>query len=104
MATRDYALRVSKSFINECIANGINFYKVFMFGSAARDEMHAGSDIDLILVSDQFNENVFDNLKLYSKINVKYPNIETHPFPKTYFLQGDDFLSQIKNECIEITN
>lgn len=96
------AALTAKLFIDECMSNGITFYKVFIFGSAARNDMHPGSDIDLILVSEQFSENVFDNLKLYSRINIKYPNIETHPYPKNYFLVGDDFLSAIKDECIEI--
>ncbi|RLD91197.1 MAG: hypothetical protein DRJ13_17595 [Bacteroidetes bacterium] len=29
------------------------------------------SDIDLLLISDQFGDNIFDNLKLYSRINIK---------------------------------
>jgi len=82
--------------------NGLNFYKVFIFGSVAKNMMHEWSDIDLVLVSDQFGENVFDNLKLYSKINIKYPTIETHPYPTNYFRTGDDFINEIIKESIEI--
>jgi len=29
----------------------------------------------MILTTNQFSDNIFDNLKLYSKINIKYPSI-----------------------------
>ena len=60
------------------------------------------SVIDLLLISDQFNENVFDNLKLYSKINIKYPLIETHPYPTKYYYEGDAFIKEISKDGIEI--
>ena len=61
------------------------------------------SDIDLLLVSDQFGNNVFENLKLYSMINIKYPIIETHPYPTKYFKDGDRFIDEIVKDSIEIT-
>ena len=61
-----------------------------------------GSDIDLLLISDQFTDNVFENLKLYSKINIKYPIIETHPYPTKYYYQEDDFINEISKDSIEI--
>jgi hypothetical protein len=66
--------------------------------------MHEWSDIDLLLISDQFNDNVFDNLKLYSKININYPIIVTHPYPTDYFLSGDSFINEAVKESIEILN
>ncbi|MCK4662268.1 MAG: nucleotidyltransferase domain-containing protein [Bacteroidales bacterium] len=102
MVNRETAINTAKLFINECRNNGLNFYKVLLFGSAAKNQTHEYSDIDLLLISDRFNENIFDNLKLYSKINIKYPLIETHPYPKKYYLQGDDFINKIKKEGIEI--
>lgn len=102
MVTRELAINTAKSFVHDCNLNGLNFYKVFIFGSVAKNMMHEWSDIDLVLVSDQFGENVFENLKLYSKINIKYPTIETHPYPTNYFRTGDDFINEIIKESIEI--
>lgn len=102
MVTRENAIKKAKSFINDCQSNGLIFQKVFLFGSAAKDMTHEWSDIDLLLISDQFNENVFDNLKLYSKINLKYPEIETHPYPSSYYSAGDAFINKISKEGIEI--
>ena len=103
MVTQESAIKIAEQFIQDCRSHGLNFYKVLLFGSVARNQFHEWSDIDLLLISDQFNENIFDNLKLYSKINIKYPLIETHPYPTSYFLKGDDFIKQISKDCIEIS-
>ncbi len=72
MVTKENAINIAKSFVNDCENDGINFYKVLLFGSFAKNQTHEWSDIDLLLISEQFNENIFDNLKLYSKINIKF--------------------------------
>lgn len=102
MVTRETAIDTVKSFLMDCKLNGLTFYKVFIFGSFAKGNMHEWSDIDLLLISDQFSENVFDNLKMYSKINIKYPIIETHPYPTNYYKNGDSFIEQVTRESIEL--
>ena len=102
MVTREIAVSTAQSFVNDCKLNGLTFYKVLLFGSIATNKQHEWSDIDLLLVSDQFGDNVFDNLKLYSKVNIKYPIIETHPYSTTYYKSGDSFVSEISKDSIEI--
>lgn len=102
MVTREIAIKTAKSFISDCQLIGLTFHKVLLFGSAAKGSTHEWSDIDLLLVSDQFGDNIFDNLKLYSRINIKYPIIETHPYPTRYFYEGDPFLKEISRESVEI--
>jgi len=102
MVTRELAIETAKSFVSDCKHNGLLFYKILLFGSVAKGNIHEWSDIDLLLVSDQFNDNVFDNLKLYSKINIRYPLIETHPYPTEYFKEGDGFIEEIMKDSIEI--
>lgn len=102
MVTREIAINTAKSFVRDCKSNGLTFYKVFLFGSVAKGNMHEWSDIDLLLISDQFNDNVFDNLKLYSKVNIKYPIIETHPYATDHFKDGDSFINEVISESIEI--
>ncbi|HSV89239.1 MAG TPA: nucleotidyltransferase domain-containing protein [Bacteroidales bacterium] len=102
MVTRESAINTARLFIKDCQSIGLTFHKVFLFGSAAKNMTHEWSDIDLLLISDQFSDNVFENLKLYSKINIKYPVIETHPYPIKYYYEGDDFIKEICKEGIEI--
>ena len=102
MVTRKIAIKTAQAFINDCNEAGLYFYKVLLFGSVAAGNIHEWSDIDLLLISDKFNENLFDNLKLYSKINIKYPSIETHPYPTKHYLQKDEFIERIRKHSIEI--
>ena len=102
MVTRETAIKIAKSFVSDCQLSGLTFHKVVLFGSAAKGLTHEWSDIDLLLISDQFGDNIFDNLKLYSKINIKYPIVETHPYPTKYYYEGDAFINEISKESIEI--
>jgi predicted nucleotidyltransferase len=102
MVTREIAINTAKSFVRDCKMAGLTFYKVIIFGSVANNKLHEWSDIDLLLISDQFGDNVFENLKLYSKINIKYPSIETHPYPTKYYEDGDSFIDEVIKDSIEI--
>jgi predicted nucleotidyltransferase len=102
MVTRETAINTAKSFVSDCQLNGLSFHKVLLFGSAATGLTHEWSDIDLLLISDQFGDNIFDNLKLYSRINIKYPIIETHPYATRYFYEGNPFINEIRKESVEI--
>ncbi|KAF0153492.1 MAG: hypothetical protein FD143_24 [Ignavibacteria bacterium] len=102
MVDRETAINTAKLFVKECGLYGLKFYKVFLFGSYAKNNSHEWSDIDLLLISDQFTENIFDNLKLFSKINIRFPIIEAHPYSTSYYLSGDDFLNKIEKESILI--
>lgn len=102
MLTKDSAIETAKLFVNDCRASGLIFHKVLLFGSAAKNTTHEWSDIDLLLISDQFSDNIFENIKLYAKVNIKYPIIETHPYPTKYYYEGDDFIQEIIKEGVEI--
>lgn len=102
MVTRDAAISEAESFIDECKRIGLSFKKVLLFGSYAEDKAHEWSDIDLLLISDQFTGNIFDDLKLFSKINIKYPQIEAHPYSYRHFIEGNYFINEISKSGIVI--
>ena len=102
MAPREIAIKTATDFVNECRSKGLSFYRVFLFGSYAKENAYEYSDIDLLLISDQFTDNIFENLKLFSKINIKYPMIEAHPYSTSKYLSGDDFINEIEKESIII--
>jgi predicted nucleotidyltransferase len=102
MVTQQTAIETAHSFVRDCKAIGLTFDKVLLFGSYANGLPHEGSDIDLALISDRFTDDLFENLRQYAKINIRYPLIETHPFSFQQFAEGDEFLNQITKQGIEI--
>ncbi len=102
MVDRKTAIKTVKSFIADCMQNGLTFDKVLIFGSIANGEIHSWSDIDLMLFSNQFSDNIFENLKLYSKINIRYPIIETHPYHTKYLYSQDPFIEKMSKNSIEV--
>ncbi|MFM8912594.1 MAG: nucleotidyltransferase domain-containing protein [Flammeovirgaceae bacterium] len=102
MVTQQAAINIAQAFVKECKAIGLTFDKVMLFGSFAKGVAHEGSDIDLLLVSKKFTDDVFANLKHYNKVNIKYPSIETHPYSYQQFMEGDEFIVHIAKVGIEI--
>ena len=102
MDTQKTAINIARSFIQDCKAIGITFDKVLLFGSYARDTAHENSDIDLLLISQNFSDDLLDNLRSYAKVNIKYPIVETHPYSLKEFNESDEFIANIKREGIEI--
>ena len=103
MVTQQTAINTVRAFVQDCNAIGLSFDKVLLFGSYARNTAHEGSDIDLLLISKKFKDDIFANLKQYAKINIRYPLVETHPYSFEQFVEGDEFIAQVIKECIEIS-
>jgi predicted nucleotidyltransferase len=102
MATKQTAINTARAFVKECKEIGITFEKVLLFGSYAKGTAREDSDIDLLLISKKFSDDVFANIKHYSKVNIRYPLVETHPYSYNRFVEGDEFLQQIAKEGINI--
>jgi predicted nucleotidyltransferase len=84
-------------FVNEIILNGVPIDKAILFGSYANNNYDINSDIDVALVSPNFNGFGFEDRKFFSKINIKkeFVDIETKTFPTAYFEKGDPFIKEI---------
>lgn len=102
MLTRDVAVQLVKDFVKACEEQRIFFTKVILFGSTAQDTATQDSDIDVLLVSDQFEMNQWKNAGLIARINKKFSLIEAHTYPTAYFLKGDPFINEAKSTGIEI--
>ncbi len=102
MLTKEIAIAKAKEFIVDCRAHNIVFKNVILFGSALRDDTSAYSDIDLLLVSDSFGYDKWENAKLIAPVNKHFSIIDAHTFPTEYFLQGDPLINEIKKTGIEI--
>jgi predicted nucleotidyltransferase len=102
MLSRDDTINIVKDFITDCKTNNITFRNVVLFGSSVKNTRTDYSDIDLLLVSDQFGYDRWRNAGLIASINKKYNLIEAHTYPTTYFLEGDPFIEEVLNTGISI--
>ena len=106
MLTRSDAIALVKSFTDELLASGIPLDRVILFGSYSRNAQNEYSDIDVVLVSDLFTGFGFEDLKHFSRINIRreFLSIETKTYSSQYFEQGDPFITEIFRSGIELYN
>ena len=84
---------------------GLNIQKAFLYGSFARNDARADSDIDIMLVSENFDSN---NIKVKAKAwqLTRKIDLRIEPFTIGYkrFFSDDDsaLVDQVKKEGIEI--
>jgi predicted nucleotidyltransferase len=77
--------------------------EAYVFGSYAQGRQNEWSDIDLALVSDQFEGNFFnDRSKLSSYVVRTDSDIETHPFRTEDFNAGNPFVEEILRTGVRI--
>ena len=70
-----------KEFLRLLDENGVTVSEAYLFGSAARGEFTENSDIDLAVVSREFEGILFHDVKKISKYRRKVDlRLEIHPF------------------------
>src|ERR1700689_4397787 len=97
MLTKKSAIKLVTDFAGEVKKNGTPLRKVILFGSYAHNKQHKWSDIDVALVSDQFTDFGFEDMKSFISILVKDPYYVIQPktYSTTYFKKGDAFIDEI---------
>ncbi len=78
--------------------------QVILFGSYAKNNQREGSDIDVVLVADEFEGlNILDR-KFYKTIKIKpeYMLFQIQTYQTDYFEKGDAFIDEIKKAGIRI--
>ena len=58
MVTRESAIKTAQYFIKDCNSIGLTFFRVFLFGSMAKGNIHEWSDIDLLLINEVIKESI----------------------------------------------
>lgn len=90
-------------FIDNAAKNDIDLKSVYLFGSFAKGTNHKWSDIDLAVISDDFEGIRFlDRLKL-SKTRIETGSIiETHPYRTEDFTLDNPFVGEILSHAIKV--
>ncbi len=102
MAVRQDIIEKINQFKSELIDSGLKIDKSILFGSYAKGNANKWSDIDLLLVSPDFDNNLFDNIDKYAQVNIKFPEIEIHPYSTDNFKKEDLFLNEILKYGIRV--
>jgi hypothetical protein len=97
-------IKIIKSYISELIEKGLSFEKVYLYGSHAKNSASLNSDIDLMLVSNLFNNDKDSYLPIIWLSNIRTENrIEPYMMGTNHFYNEFSPLADaVKLEGIEI--
>ncbi|MEW5693226.1 MAG: nucleotidyltransferase domain-containing protein [Candidatus Hydrogenedentota bacterium] len=100
---RNKVIKEIKSLIEKIEKNGISIKTAYLFGSYARGSFKKWSDIDLLLVSDDFCGIRFYDMERLIPLTHGYNSlIELHPLKSENFCQEDLFVTEIVNTGIKL--
>jgi uncharacterized protein len=99
----DKIIDIINQFILEARKYDISISKAILFGSYAKRTNHEYSDIDLAVVSEDFEGvSLNDRQKLFdAKFNTSI-DLELHPFRPEDFTDDDPFVKEILSNSIKI--
>jgi predicted nucleotidyltransferase len=103
LVTKETAIKEINGFVALCRKNGLVFSKVIFFGSAANGTYHEDSDIDVMLFSDKFYENVIENKGMLSPYIRNYYNLDIKTYPSYYFERGGLLIDEVKKNGLDLT-
>ena len=94
--------KISK-FIDVLEMNDFHIQKAYLFGSYATGTANEWSDIDLAVISENFEGiNFYDNMKLSKPVIRSSIDLETHPFRPEDFTEDNPFVKEILSYGIRI--
>lgn len=105
MLTQKSAIEKVQLFSKQLSESGVRLSRVFLFGSYAKNKQHKLSDIDVALVSDDFNGLGFYDIALFGKTIIKkqFHSIQPRTFnSKNFSPAKDPFVEEILKTGIEI--
>ena len=102
MFTKQTAIKEVEQFLLECKRLPFTIDRAILFGSVVEGKANENSDIDLALFSDNFGDNILKNLDIIGPANIRFPDIDVHTYPSSYYKQKGIMIEQIIKTGIEI--
>ncbi|MCX6154775.1 MAG: nucleotidyltransferase domain-containing protein [Candidatus Kapabacteria bacterium] len=94
---------IIRKFVVEAQKDNITIDHAVLFGSYAKGTNHEYSDIDVAVISDDFEgTRLFDNIKLADATIRTSIDLETHPFRTEDFTEDNPFVKEILEYGIRI--
>ena len=96
-------LELINKFIEEAKKDNITISKAVLFGSYSNNTYHEFSDIDIAVVSEDFEGiSFYDSKKLNGAMLRTSIDIETHPYRPEDFTEDNPFVNEILKTGIRI--
>ncbi len=100
MYTLQTAIIIVHTYVKDCQTYGIPISRAFI---CHFDFLVGGTyGIEILLVSTQFGNNIFENMKLLKPVNKKYSMIEILPYFESAFSNGDAFIDGVLKWGLEV--
>ena len=99
-------IELLKKYILLLNSNGISVYKAFLFGSYSTNTATEASDIDVMIVSEKYDETDDEAVgKIWKLTRMVSTKIEPFLIGKNKFISDDNspLIAQIKRQGIELT-
>ena len=102
MFTKQNAIKEVEQFLKECKSLPLTIDRAILFGSVVQCKATENSDIDLALFSDNFGDNILNNLDIIGSVNIRFPDIDVHTYPSSYYKEDGIMIEQIIKTGVEI--
>ena len=105
MLTQKAVIGILTKIADEIRQPGLHLKRVILYGSYAKNTQHEWSDINLAFVADEFKNIGFEDVKLFVRQMVKYPDLNIAPRTyntKDFTPERDPFVAEILKTGIEI--
>lgn len=100
MVTRAAAIKQAKSLIIKLRTVGYPPTAAYLFGSVAKGQQHAYSDIDIALWDEKFTGSLIIDYEPIKHILRHFPTIELHTFSAQEDERSTPFIGEIKKDGI----
>jgi predicted nucleotidyltransferase len=96
-------VEIIQKFIQEAKSDNVNIEQAILFGSYAKGKQNKYSDIDLAVISDDFEGNRFKDKSRLAKAKLRTSiDLEIHPFKTQDFTIDNLFVKEILKEGIRL--
>jgi len=102
MVDQQTAVNIVKGLSKDILSLGIHLRRVVLFGSYAKNIAAEHSDIDVLLVADEFTGIGFEDIGLFTTVLRKLNNIHLKTLNPADILDGDPIVAEILKSGIDI--
>jgi predicted nucleotidyltransferase len=103
MFKRDECIKYAQEFVDSVVAKGIELKYAKLFGSYAKGAQDVDSDVDILLVADDFIGVGFIDNGLIADELIKFDEVQVKTYPIKDYEEGDPLVDEIDRTAIQLT-